>query len=204
MWMTVFSHRFILQTLSMAWRIHIFYGRIHKKYAFIHIPLSINCGGFIFFNGGFINKSALFMSSRWMPHFQKRIRPIFYWIRHHNTWIRHHNIWMRLIFSDGFIFFNGGFINKSALFMYSRWMPHFQKRMRPIFNWIRHFYNESATKIVRDSYSTVADSLIKAPYSFFLDECHIFKNECAPFLAESAMFLMNPPLFSQKRVGYLF
>ena len=148
MWMTVFSHRFILQTLSMAWRIHIFYGRIHKKYAFIHIPLSINCGGFIFFNGGFINKSALFM--------------------------------------------------------YSRWMPHFQKRMRPIFNWIRHFYNESATKIVRDSYSTVADSLLKAPYSFFLDECHIFKNECAPFLAESAMFIMNPPLFSQKRVGYLF
>ena len=64
--------------------------------------------------------------------------------------------------------------------------------------------HESATKIVQDSYSTVADSVIKAPYSCILDECHIFKNECAPFLTESTRFIMNPPLFSQKTVGYLF
>ena len=53
-------------------------------------------------------------------------------------WIRHKNC-------AGFIFNSGGFINKSALFIFSRWMPHFQKRMRPIFNWIRHVYHESAT-----------------------------------------------------------
>jgi hypothetical protein len=64
--------------------------------------------------------------------------------------------------------------------------------------------HESATYIVQDSYSTMADSLRKAPYSCFWDECPIFINECDPFLTDSALFIMTPPLFSQKTVGYLF
>ena len=64
--------------------------------------------------------------------------------------------------------------------------------------------HESATKIVQDSYSTMADSLIKAPYSGFMDECHILVNECDPFFTQSALFIMNTPLFSPKKVGYLF
>ena len=64
--------------------------------------------------------------------------------------------------------------------------------------------HESATKIVQDSYSTMADSLIKAPYLGILDECHIFVNEYDPFFTQSALFIMNTPLFPPKKVGYLF
>jgi hypothetical protein len=64
--------------------------------------------------------------------------------------------------------------------------------------------HESTTQIVQDSYSTMADSLKKTPYSGILDECHIFVNECDPFFTESALFIMNTPLFSPKKVGYLF
>jgi hypothetical protein len=64
--------------------------------------------------------------------------------------------------------------------------------------------HESATYIVQDSYSSMADSLIKAPYSCFLDESVLLVNDSVPFSTESADFIMNPPLFSQKTVGYLF
>jgi hypothetical protein len=64
--------------------------------------------------------------------------------------------------------------------------------------------HESATLIVQDSYSTMADSFIKVPYSYYLDESLLLINECDPFFTESANFIMNPPLFSQKTVGYLF
>jgi hypothetical protein len=64
--------------------------------------------------------------------------------------------------------------------------------------------HESATKIVQDSYSTMADSFIKWPYSCTLDECHIFVNEYDPFFTQSSLFIMNTPLFSPKKVGYLF
>ena len=64
--------------------------------------------------------------------------------------------------------------------------------------------HESATKMVQDSYSTMADIFIKTPYSCVLDECHIFVNEYNPFFTESALFIMNTPLFSSKKVGYLF
>ena len=131
---TVLSHRFILQTVSMACRIHFDHVRIHKKYAFIHIP-SRN------------------------PPTQKMNPPHQWWRIHIRQWRIHQ-----------------GIMNPTTTYMNPPYVAAF----------------------------FLPDSLMKAPYSCFLNESAILLNESVPFLTQSGTLITNPALFSGKTVGYLF
>ena len=72
--------------------------------------------------------------------------------------------------------------------------PPVQKMNKPQFN----------QRIVSDSFIVLADSFWNVSDSCFLDESALLLNESLPFLTQSAICLMNPPLFSGKKVGYLF